>query len=171
MRYFKWGVSRLILESDPLPDVVPIFIDGTQNMMSEDRTWPRFLPRFRFTFRVAFGEPVDTQEIFGDLRARWQELVKQEQEQSKSQVKTQTQTPQPLALGELSDDLKYGDEAMKLRIEVARRVRKEILKVRASLGYPDEEPPEFELAETWRREPGKDRFKSNVDDSLVNKRQ
>ncbi|KAI1358491.1 acyltransferase [Xylaria arbuscula] len=161
MRYFKWGVSRMILESEPMPDVLPIFIDGTQKMMSEDREWPRFLPRFGFTFRVAFGEPVDTQKIFGDLRARWQELVRREQ--SKSQI------PQPL--GELSDELKYGDEAVKLRIEVARRVRDEVLKVRASLSYPDDEPSGFELAETWRREPGKDKFRSNVDDSLVNKRQ
>ncbi|KAJ3564203.1 hypothetical protein NPX13_g7925 [Xylaria arbuscula] len=163
MRYFKWGVSRMILESEPMPDVLPIFIDGTQKMMSEDREWPRFLPRFGFTFRVAFGEPVDTQKIFGDLRARWQELVRREREQSKSQI------PQPL--GELSDELKYGDEATKLRIEVARRVRDEVLKVRASLSYPNDEPSGFELAETWRREPGTDKFKSNVDDSLVNKRQ
>ncbi|KAI0512775.1 acyltransferase [Xylaria bambusicola] len=161
MRYFKWGVSRMILESEPMPDVLPIFIDGTQHMMSENREWPRFLPRFGVKFRVAFGEPVDTQKIFGDVRARWQELVRREQ--SKSQV--------PQALGELPDELKYGDEAVKLRIEVARRVRDEVLKVRASLNYPDEEPRELELAETWRGEPGKDRFKSNVDASLVNKRQ
>ncbi|KAI1274759.1 acyltransferase [Xylaria sp. FL0933] len=161
MRYFKWGVSRMILESEPMPDVLPIFIDGTQHMMPEDRGWPRFLPRFGVKLRVAFGEPVDTEEIFGDLRARWQELVRREQ--SKIQL--------PLALGELSEELKYGDEAVKLRIEVARRVREEILKVRRSLGCYEEEPCGFELAETWRREPEKDRFKSNVDDSLVNKRQ
>ncbi|GAW23930.1 hypothetical protein ANO14919_135070 [Xylariales sp. No.14919] len=158
MRYFKWGVSRMILESEPMPDVLPIFIDGTQHMMPEDRGWPRFLPRFGVKLRVAFGEPVETEKVFGDLRARWQELVKQED--SKTRI-----------LGELSDELKYGEEAVKLRIEVARRVREEVLKVRRSLDYPDEEPSGFELAETWRREPGKDRYKSNVDDSLVNKRQ
>ncbi|KAI0432223.1 acyltransferase [Xylaria sp. FL1042] len=160
MRYFKWGVSRMILESEPMPDILPIFIDGTQHMMPENRGWPRFLPRFGVKLRVVFGEPVDTQETFGDLRARWQELVRQEQ--SKIQM--------PLALGELSGELKYGEEAVKLRIEVARRVREEVLKVRRSLGYSEEEPRGFELAETWRRELEKDRFKSNVDDSLVNKR-
>ncbi|KAI1419837.1 acyltransferase [Xylaria sp. FL1777] len=161
MRYFKWGVSRMILESEPIPDVLPIFIDGTQHMMPENRGWPRFLPRCGVRLRVAFGELVDTEKIFGDLRARWQELVRQEQ--SKIQM--------PQVLGELSNELKYGEEAVRLRIEVARRVREEVLKVRRSLGYPDEEPCGFELAETWRREPAKDRFKSNVDDSLVNKRQ
>ncbi|KAI0976422.1 acyltransferase [Xylaria arbuscula] len=161
MRYFKWGVSRMILESEPMPDVLPIFIDGTQHMMAENRTWPRFLPRFGVKFRVAFGEPVDTKEIFGDLRAKWQELVRREE--SKRQISP--------VIGELSDELKYGDEAVRLRIEVARRVREEVLKVRRGLGYADEEPRDFELAETWRREPGNDKFKSNVDDSLVNKRQ
>ncbi|KAI8947326.1 acyltransferase [Xylaria longipes] len=160
MRYFKWGVSRMILESEPMPDVLPIFIDGTHRVMPEDRGWPRFLPRFGVKFRVAFGELVDTEKTFGDLRAQWQELVKQQE----------ARTVAPRVLGELSDELKYGEKAVKLRIEVARRVREEVLKVRRSLGYPDEEPRGFELAETWTREPGKDKFKSNVDDSLVNKR-
>ncbi|TGJ84659.1 hypothetical protein E0Z10_g4089 [Xylaria hypoxylon] len=161
MRYFKWGVSRMILESEPMPDVLPIFIDGTQHMMPEDRGWPRFLPRFGVKLKVAFGELIEMEKVFGDLRARWQELVKQEE--SKTQI--------PRVLGELSDELKYGEEAVKLRIEVAMRVREEVLKVRRSLDYPDEEPPGFELAETWRREPRNDRYKSNVDDSVVNKRQ
>ncbi|KAL7626579.1 Lyso-phosphatidylcholine acyltransferase [Parahypoxylon ruwenzoriense] len=156
LRYFKWGISRMILESEPVPDVLPMFIDGTQHIMPEDRKWPRFLPRFPVKFRVAFGDLVDTEKTFGDLRARWQELVRREK--------------QALVMGELTDELKYGREAVNLRIEVARRVRDEVMKVRKSMGYPDEEEPGFELAETWAREPSKDKFRSNVDDSLVNKR-
>ncbi|KAJ8124642.1 hypothetical protein O1611_g8997 [Lasiodiplodia mahajangana] len=129
--------------------------------MSEDRGWPRAIPRFGVNFRLAFGELIDTEKIFGDLRAQWRELVK------RHDMKTRT----PRVLGELSDELKYGEEAVKIRIEVARRVREEVLKVRRSLDYPDDEPSGFELAETWRSEPAKDKFKSNVDDSLVNKRQ
>ncbi|KAI0455186.1 acyltransferase [Xylaria acuta] len=161
MRYFKWGVSRMILESEPMPDVLPIFIDGTHRVMAEDRGWPRFLPRFGVRFRIAFGEPVDTEKTFGDLRAQWRELVKQQE----------AKTAAAHVMGELPEELKYGETAVKLRIEVARRVREEVLKVRRGLDYPDKEPPGFELAETWTREPGKDKLKSNVDDSLVNKRQ
>lgn len=158
VRYFKWGVSRLILESDPAPDVLAMFIDGTQRAMAEDRGWPRFLPRFPGRFRVAFGEPVDPERAFGDLRARWRDLVRRNQHQGRP-------------LGELTDELKYGDEAVRLRVEVARRVRDEVMKVRKSMGYPDEEPGlGLELAETWAEEPSKDRYKSNVDDSLVNKK-
>ncbi|KAH9898836.1 hypothetical protein F4778DRAFT_741244 [Xylariomycetidae sp. FL2044] len=165
LRYFKWGISRLILESEPMPDVLPIFIDGTQRVMPEDRKWPRFVPRFGTTIRVAFGELLDVEKTFGDLRARWQELVRKEM-LSKKHGKT-------LALGELTDDLKYGQEAVHLRVEVARRVRGEVMKVRRSLGYPDEEVEGLRLedAETWAREPAKDEFKSNVDQSLVNKKE
>ncbi|KAI1772499.1 acyltransferase [Hypoxylon cercidicola] len=155
VRYFKWGVSRMILESEPAPDVVPMFIDGTQHAMAEGRPPPRFLPRFPVRFRVAFGDPVDADAAFGDLRARWRDLVRRQ--------------GRVLAVGELTDELKYGDEAVRLRIEVARRVRDEVIKVRRSLGYPEEEPG-LELAETWAREPRKDRFKSSVDDGLVNKK-
>ncbi|KAK6952985.1 hypothetical protein Daesc_005282 [Daldinia eschscholtzii] len=159
MRYFKWGISRMILESEPMPDVLPMFIDGPQRVMPEDRGFPRFLPRFPVKFRVAFGELLDTEKKFGDLRARWQELVRKEKNKMKM-----------LAMGELTDELKYGREAVNLRIEVARRVREEVAKVRRGMGYPEEEPG-FELAETWAQEPNKDRFKSDVDDSLVNKRE
>jgi len=145
-----------------MPDVVPIFIDGTQHIMPEDRGFPRFLPRFGVKFRMAFGEPLDTEKTFGDLRAQWQELVRQQQNAQHQALN---------APGELTDELKYGERAVKIRVEVARKVREEVLKVRRSLGYPDEEPPGFELAETWAREPGKVKFKSHVDDSLVNKRQ
>lgn len=152
LRYFKWGMSRLILETEPMPDVLPIFIDGTQHIMSEARTFPRFLPRINARFRIAFGEPMDTEEAFGDLRARWRELVRKD--------------GRTLAMGELSEELKYGREAVELRIEVARRVRDEMEKLRLSLGYPEDDPA-LGLAETWAKEPKDPKFKSNVDGSLV----
>ncbi|KAJ4304178.1 Lyso-phosphatidylcholine acyltransferase [Collariella sp. IMI 366227] len=65
LRYFKWGLARLILESDPAPDVLPMFIDGTQRVMHEDRGFPRFLPRVGRTVRVAFGEVLDYEGCLG----------------------------------------------------------------------------------------------------------
>ncbi|KAI0180837.1 acyltransferase [Hypoxylon sp. FL1284] len=168
VRYFKWGVSRLILETDPAPDVLALFVDGTQRVMPEDRGPPRFLPRFPVRFRVAFGEPQDADRAFGDLRARWKDLVRRHGRRRRHDENREPATP--LAAGELTDELKYGDEAVRLRVEVARRVRDEVMKVRRSMGYPDEKEPGLELAETWAREPKKDRFKSSVDDSLVNKK-
>lgn len=154
LRYFKWGVSRLILESEIMPDVLPMFVDGTQHMMSEDRGFPRFLPRVGARFRVVFGEILDTENKFGDLRARWRDLVKREE--------------RAMALGELSDELKYGKEAVELRIEVAKRVRDEIEKLRVK-AYPQDDP-ELGLAETWAKEPAKRKYKSNVDGRLLLKK-
>ncbi|KAK8031170.1 hypothetical protein PG990_000904 [Apiospora arundinis] len=237
MRYFKWGVARLILESEPMPDMLPMFIDGTQNIMSEERTWPRFLPRGGKKFHITFGELLDMEAKFGDLRKKWQELVRKDRlralsevgkdqqsrssspsswaslsslwssksssttatltsadENSPAPITTSTTTPTPsssdpnsqlqlqlqstvvqkqsrgqLAMGELSEELKYGAEAQALRIEVARRVRDEIEKLRVSLGYPEDDP-KLGLAETWAKEPADTRrFKSNVDGSLVTK--
>jgi monolysocardiolipin acyltransferase len=146
MRYFKWGVSRLILESEPMPDIVPMFIDGNQEVMHESREFPRFIPRANKTIRIAFGEAVDGERIFGDLRQRWQKLVMLQKEALRKKGLNDE-----LAMGELTDGLKYCDEAVALRIEVTKRVRQEVLKVRRSLGLEDEDPKEG-LVETWMRE-------------------
>ena len=63
MRYFRWGVSRLILESEPLPQIVPIFVDGTQRIMHESRKFPRFVPRVGRDVRVCFGGDVDGERV------------------------------------------------------------------------------------------------------------
>jgi len=153
MRYFKWGVSRLILESEPLPEIVPIFIDGNQDIMHESRQWPRFIPRAGKRIRVAFGESVDGESIFGDLRERWQKLVKLQKD-----ALVKKGLPVDWEMGELTEGLKYGTEAVALRKEVTNRIRQEVLKVRKSLGYPDEDPKQG-LVETWIEEGPKDQGK------------
>jgi monolysocardiolipin acyltransferase len=161
MRYFKWGVSRLILESEPLPDVVPIFVDGFQHVMPEDRTFPRFLPRIRKNIRVAFGDVVDSEALFGDLRRRWRELV----ERRRNGI---GRFGGEEVLGELRDEeLRDGPEAREIRIEVARRVREEVMKLRRQMGYPDGDPALGD-AETWAKEKEGKKYRSAVDGSLIN---
>ncbi|EOO04385.1 putative tafazzin protein [Phaeoacremonium minimum UCRPA7] len=131
MRYFKWGIARLILEAEPMPDVVPMFIDGTCDMMPEDRTWPRFVPRAGKHVRVAFGEAVDTEKVFGDLRTRWQGLVAKSRKAAAAKQEKgdgSAQGKEVMLIGDLPDDLKYSKEAEEIRIEVAQRVRNEVLK-------------------------------------------
>ncbi|OAR00348.1 hypothetical protein LLEC1_00314 [Akanthomyces lecanii] len=67
------------------------------------------------------------------------------------------------------EELRHGPEALQLRTELAKAVREEILKMRATLGLPKEEDDTAALAETWDKEPNKRRFKSPVDGSLVNR--
>ncbi|KZF21647.1 hypothetical protein L228DRAFT_283790 [Xylona heveae TC161] len=143
MRYFKWGVARLILESDPCPDVVPMWVEGFDSIMHESREFPRFIPRTGKPVRIAFGEKVDMEEKFGDLKERWRQLREKETENAGN--------GQLLPMGVLSDELKYGEEAVALRRECTSRVRAEVLRVRQQRGLPDEDPKSG-LVETWRAE-------------------
>lgn len=140
MRYFKWGVSRLILESEPMPDVVPIFVEGFDNIMHETREFPRFIPRPFKNVRVTFGEKLDTEEVFGDLRRRWKQMCAREEKEGAK-----------LEVGVVSEALKYSDEAVSLRKECTRRMRQAVLDVRRLRGYPEDDPKNS-LAETWLRE-------------------
>lgn len=148
LRYFKWGVARLILESDPAPDFIPMFVHGTQLIMPEDRGWPRWAPRIGNRIRMAIGEVTNVEELFGKHRAEWKRLVEK---------------------GD-PDSLRDGQEATQLRIEVAKAVRDEVEKLREAAGLPPEEDETAALAETWAKEPNKRKFKSPVDGSLVNRR-
>lgn len=144
MRYFKWGVARLILEAEPCPDVVPIWIQGFDQIMHESREFPRFLPRLGKSVSVTFGDKVDTEKTFGDLRERWRRL--------KQKVREGNKGGKDEELGVLrEDELRSGEEAVRLREECTLRVRQEVLKLRISRGLPAEDP-KASLVETWRQE-------------------
>ena len=148
LRYFKWGISRLILESEPAPDFIPMFAHGLQHVMPEDRGWPRWAPRVGNRIRFAVGEVVNVEELFGRQRAAWRQLAEKKE----------------------MDALKQDPEAVRLRVEVAKTVRDEVEKLRESLGLPPEKDHSVALAETWAEEPkNKRRFKSPVDGSFINR--
>ncbi|KAF4984382.1 hypothetical protein FZEAL_426 [Fusarium zealandicum] len=147
MRYFKWGVSRLILESDPAPEFIPMFIHGTQHVMAEDRGWPRWAPRIGNKVRVVIGEPTDVDQVFGHQRAAWRKLVEKGDPEM----------------------LKDSPEAIQLRISVAKRVRDEVEKLRESLGFPADQDETAAMAETWAKDPLEKKYKSPVDGSFVNR--
>lgn len=155
MRYFKWGVARLILEAEPCPDVLPMWIDGPQHVMDNNRGWPKPLPRPGKDIKIVFGDLVDTEKVFAPFRQRWQDLkerAKQRRLQLVSKVSDQPIGHVSDELGVITDDdLKYGREAEQLRIEVTMAVRNEVLKVRRLCGLPDEDPKRG-LAETFRSE-------------------
>nr|QKG86313.1 hypothetical protein [Aspergillus sp. FM242] len=157
MRYFKWGVARLILEASECPDVVPIWLEGFDQVMHESREFPRFLPRPGKDVSVTFGRKVDTDAIFGESRKRWQEL------KAKAELAAPETRDQPV--GVLSDELLYGKEAVQLRKEVTKKVRDLVLDVRRSRGLSDEDPKEG-LVETWIQE-GPKREGKMEDDSWV----
>ncbi|KAI2794968.1 hypothetical protein POX_a01569 [Penicillium oxalicum] len=126
MRYFKWGIARLILEANECPDVVPMWIEGFDQIMHESREFPRFLPRIGKKVSITFGSKVDAEKEFGELRSRWQKL--------KAKVEKADAQSRDLPLG-----------------EVTRKIRNLVLDVRRSRGLPDEDPKEG-LVETWLQE-------------------
>ena len=153
MRYFKWGVARLILESEPCPDVLPMWVDGPQEVMNEKRTWPRPVPRPGKRIEITFGELVDREAVLEPLRERWR-VLKEESRRRRLELLANGDELPIERLGEVEDaELRYGAEAKQLRIDVTLAVRNEVLKVRRSRGLPDEDPKRG-LAETFRKEGG-----------------
>lgn len=145
MRYFKWGVARMILESEPCPTVVPMWIEGPDQAMHESRTFPRFLPRLGKTIDVTYGEPV-SEIVWAGFRERWKKLKKAHLSDSEA------------ITGELderlNEELMTGKEARELRMEVAFAVREEISKLRLGRGWPEEDP-KARFQDTYREEGGK----------------
>ncbi|ORY15130.1 hypothetical protein BCR34DRAFT_622985 [Clohesyomyces aquaticus] len=153
MRYFKWGVSRLILESEPCPDIVPMWIEGPEEIMHETRTFPRFIPRPFKNVCITFGERLDGDKVFGDLRDRWQRIRAREEKGA---------TPE---MGVLKDAFKDSEEVVKIRKECTMRIRAAVLAVRRTRGHADEDP-KVGLAETYAMEGSEGEGKKN-DGSIV----
>ena len=143
MRYFKWGVARLILEPSECPEIVPIWIEGFDQVMHETRRFPRFIPRPFKNLSITFGRKADSEAIFGDMRRRWRELTER--------VAKESPDSEDLPVGVLNDRLLHAPEAVELRKEVTFKVRELVLELRRSRGHPDEDP-KHSLADTWIRE-------------------
>lgn len=157
MRYFKWGVARLILEASECPDIVPIWLEGFDQVMHESREFPRFLPRPGKNVSITFGNKVNTEAVFGEFRKRWQKI--------KAKAERNSPAVRDLPLGVLNDELLHNEEAAELRSEVTKKIRDLVLDVRRTRGLPDEDPKEG-LVETWIQE-GPKREGKMKDDSWV----
>jgi len=136
VRYFRWGVARLILEAEPCPDVVPIWIEGPEDVMPEARPPPRWVPRFGARLSVTFGERVP-RRVWEGFRERWRRLVERVGAAEGGVLE--------------AEELREGREAVLLRIEVASAVRDEIMKLRRGRGWTDEDP-KASVVETYAKE-------------------
>jgi len=65
---FKWGTARVIMEVRQLPVVIPVWLTGFDDVMPEDRLWPRFLPRLGKDLSITFGEPLQPEKLNAVLR-------------------------------------------------------------------------------------------------------
>jgi monolysocardiolipin acyltransferase len=80
LRRFKWGISRMLMECERLPLIVPVWIKGTffyilhstalvsesleasgfEQVMDEPRVWPNFAPRLNKDVTILFGDPINS---------------------------------------------------------------------------------------------------------------
>lgn len=138
MRYFKWGVSRLILESTRAPVVLPIFGYGFEKIAPEDKDLGslRWLPQnLGADIQITFGDPVPDEQIY-EYRKKWRDLCKQYPNLQKPE--------------DLSPELKDGPAAQLLRSELAAFLRHNVLQIRDSMGRFPAEDPKFTSPAFWK---------------------
>lgn len=140
MRYFKWGVSRMVLEATRQPIILPIFSHGFEKIAPETAAGgsliERFLPaNFGAEITITFGEPIDD-AVIQKYRKEWLQLVRKYGE-----VKNAV---------DLNDDLRYNEEVQQLRSRLASEIRASVANLREQVGYPEEDP-RFKQHEFWKR--------------------
>ena len=143
IRYFHWGVSRILLEATRPPIVVPLFTHGLEKVAPEDNLNFSGL-RSRLGKDVTFnvGLPLDEGAI-ADYRQEWLNLVKREQGDISLDGAN--------IFEDLNDNLRNGSEAQSIRSRLARFVRQGVVDARAGLGFPPERE-EFGDWEFWAKE-------------------
>lgn len=171
LRYFHWGVSRLLLESSRPPIVVPIYAYGFDDIIPEDKE-PDYslLKRMGKTgLKVKIGNPLDEEKI-GQYRQEWVDLVQSKTNKIMDATDTELSgNNEEMALireekstydnrkqivdGDMPESLKTGPEAQKLRSKVANYLRDELENLRVSLGF-ERGPEEFADPAFWDKENG-----------------
>jgi monolysocardiolipin acyltransferase len=111
MRFFKMGISKLILEPEITPIVIPMFHSGMETVMREYKVPPQFFPSTGKDIHLRFGEPIPF-ETLNRLREKW---VNVKEHPTKGELRA-------------------------LRIETAETVRDAVNLVRSSMGFPPEPP-------------------------------
>jgi monolysocardiolipin acyltransferase len=138
MRYFKWGVSRLILEPTRAPLVLPIFSHGFEKIApehSEEKGLKRWLPaNFGAEIHIHFGDVIPDTTI-EQYREKWRSLVKKYID--------------PKNPNDLSEELKTGKQATQLRSNLAAMLREAVLDIRTKSGLFNPEDPRFKDPKFW----------------------
>ncbi|CAR24379.1 Tafazzin family protein [Lachancea thermotolerans] len=139
MRYFKWGITRMVLESTKAPIVVPIFTTGFEKIAPESAAGTkieRYLPRnFGAEVNVTVGDPVND-SIIERYREEWRRLVEKYHD--------------PQNPTDLTQELKTGTEAQALRSKLAAELRKHVAQIRHDQrGFPQEDE-KFQSPKWWK---------------------
>ncbi|KAK9453040.1 hypothetical protein V1511DRAFT_506356 [Dipodascopsis uninucleata] len=132
MKYFHWGASRLVLEPDVQPVVIPIFHYGLDDVFPEDRTKFKYIPRSLFRPSILFPKKYRQKLGFKFGSKLDDSIISKYREHYKL-----------LRHDHLSD------KAWQLRSEVAASLREAVSDVRTSMGCQKEDP-EFKKPTFWK---------------------
>ena len=139
MRYFKWGVSRLILESTRAPVVVPIYAYGFEKLAPENRVDDGFFSWFPSNIgsevHINIGDPFPDEKVY-QYREQWMKLCEAKKD--------------PNNHSDLSNELKYGPEVKLLRSNLAAELRSSVLAIKDSLHIFYREDARFQYPEFWK---------------------
>ena len=138
MRYFKWGITRMILEATKPPIVLPIFTTGFENILPEDETksgFKQFLNSIGTKINVSFGKPLDD-TLIDTYRDEWNQLVLKYSKPGET---------------DLNDELKFGPEAQDLRSRLASELRSAVANIRSEQPDLPSEDPRFSSPKWWKR--------------------
>ncbi|KAJ9102349.1 hypothetical protein QFC21_002749 [Naganishia friedmannii] len=73
MRRFKWGLSRMLMDAEEMPEVIPIWLSGFDDVMPDTRKYLRFLPRPGKSVSITIGQPITSKIL--PLVEGWKQLA------------------------------------------------------------------------------------------------
>ncbi|CAG7850552.1 Tafazzin [Serendipita indica DSM 11827] len=72
IKRLKWGVGRMLAECKHTPTVIPIWINGFEQVMPENRGFPKFLPRPGANISISIGDPTNlTMQLHEQRKKLW----------------------------------------------------------------------------------------------------
>lgn len=129
LKFFRWGVSRLVLEPNKAPIVVPMYSHGLENVFPEHLARRLLGYGTHLPLQCNIGPPINA-EVVNQWRQKWQDHA----------AAYPRDGPVPSELIQ---------ETSSIRCEVALGLRAAILDIKRDLKHPDEDP-RLGLASFWR---------------------
>ncbi|KAG8991967.1 hypothetical protein FRB90_001147 [Tulasnella sp. 427] len=74
----------MMLRAKVPPKVIPVYLEGFDDVMPENRGFPKFLPRLGSKIRVTFGDPSGITRDAGSIIQEWKSKSQTSGDQSKS---------------------------------------------------------------------------------------
>ncbi|WAR57859.1 hypothetical protein PtB15_5B89 [Puccinia triticina] len=135
---FKWGVSRLVLESKHEPIILPMWLKGFDHVMPEGRPSPyNMMPRLNQSLSIKISHPINDQRSFSedakggdnDKHDMSNRLKIQDFRQRYQALLSRTNSQDTIPRHQDYDALKDHQEAKQIRIDLASFLHSQLLAI------------------------------------------